>query len=155
MKTLKLSKVLLFTALVTVGLSLTLSGCSDDEENKTTVSATEEKNNPFDHTHDVEVTDIQKHKFEHDFARQCVERELKNSVNKEEDRERFTEPCMCIATYMMKDLTAQEAEKFITEHENPRSLQIKFDSAAYHCLQQKSPPKEPQLFGKQKSEEAS
>jgi hypothetical protein len=139
----KINSLLTCAAVLSVTL---LFGCSDDEEKTVAVDT---PHNPFDHTHDVEVTDIQKHKFEHDFARQCVEREIQNSVNKEEDRERFTEPCMCIATYMMKDLTAQEAEKFITEHENPRSLQIKFDSAAYHCLQQKAPPKGPQLFGKQ------
>ncbi len=118
MKILNFIKVFSIFALFYVGLSLTLSGCSDDKEKKIAAEAT---HNPFDHTHDVEVTDIQKHKFEHDFARQCVERELKNSVNKDVDKARFTEPCMCIATYMMKDLTAQEAEKFITEHENPRS----------------------------------
>ena len=43
---------------------------------------------------------------------------------------------MCVATYMMKDLTAQEAEKFLKEHENPRSLQIKYNSAVFHCSQQ-------------------
>jgi hypothetical protein len=147
MKTVKFTKVIVFSAFFIMALSLT--GCSDDEEKVTMTTASKTKDNPFDHEHDVEVTDIQKHKFEHDFARQCVERELQNSTNKEADKERFTEPCMCIATYMMKDLTAQEAEKFITEHENPRSLQIKFDSAAYHCLQQKAQPKAPQLFGRQ------
>jgi hypothetical protein len=147
MKTFNVSKIIFFIALFNIALLLTLTGCSNDEEKATATAQT--KHNPFDHTHDVEVTDIQKHKFEHDFARQCVERETKNSVNKEEDKKRFTESCMCIATYMMKDLTAQEAEKFITEHENPRSLQIKFDSAAYHCLQQKPQPKGIQLFGKQ------
>jgi hypothetical protein len=143
MKTFKIIKIIFITALV--GMSLVLTGCSDDEEKTAAVDA---GNNPFDHPHDVEGTVIKKHTFEHDFARQCVERELQNSVNKEEDKKRFEGPCMCIATYMMKDLTAKEAEKFITEHENPRSLQIKFDSAAYHCLQQKAPPKGPQLFGK-------
>lgn len=145
MKTFKITKIIFFTALVSIGMSLALTGCSDDEEKTADAGA---RNNPFDHPHDVEVTDIQKHKFEHDFARQCVARELQNSVNKEEDKKRFEEPCMCIASYMMKDLTAKEAEKFITEHESPRSLQIKFDSAAYHCLQQKAQPKEPQLFGR-------
>jgi hypothetical protein len=42
----------------------------------------------------------------------------------------------------MKDLTAKEAEKFVTEHENPVSLTFKFENAAYHCLQQKVPPKD-------------
>jgi hypothetical protein len=36
---------------------------------------------------------------------------------------------------MVKDLTDEEVEKYLTEHENPRSLQIKFDAAAYHCTQ--------------------
>jgi hypothetical protein len=147
MKMLKFTKFIFFATIVNILMSLALTGCSDKEQKS--AAAPPLKHNPFDHTHDIEVTDIQKHKFEHDFARQCVERELQNSVNKETDKERFEESCMCIATYMMKDLTAKEAEKFITEHENPRSLQIKFDSAAYHCLQQKPQPKGLQLFGKQ------
>jgi hypothetical protein len=49
----------------------------------------------------------------------------------------------------MKDLTAQEAEKFLTEHENPQSLRIKYENAAYHCLQENAPPKEPN-FSRQK-----
>ena len=149
MKRFQCAKIIIFTALFTMPLSVLLTGCSDDEEKTANISNNSAKHNPFDHTHDVEVTDIQKHKFEHDFAKQCVDRELKNSINKDVDKERFESSCMCIATYMMKDLTAKEAEKFITEHENPRSLQIKFDSAAYHCLQQKNQPKGVQLFGKQ------
>jgi hypothetical protein len=145
MKILNLSKIFLISSMVIYALALT--GCSDSDEKEKKATA-EAKFNPFDHTHDVEVPDIQKHKFEHDFARQCVERELQNSVNKEADKERLTEDCMCIATYMMKDLTAKEAEKFITEHESPRSLEIKFDSAAFHCLQKKPLPKGPNLFGR-------
>ncbi|OYV17040.1 MAG: hypothetical protein CG441_1562 [Methylococcaceae bacterium NSM2-1] len=131
MKTYTFTKNLLFAALTSIVIALSVTGCSDDEKKKTS-------HNPFDHSHDVPVTDIEKHKFEHDFAAQCVERELKNSVNKDEDKERFSKSCMCVATYMMKDLTAQEAEKFLKEHENPRSLQIKYDSAVYHCTQQKT-----------------
>jgi hypothetical protein len=123
-----------FAGLTSIIIALSVTGCSDDEEKKLPVKAT---HNPFDHTHDVPVTDVQKHKFEHDFAAQCVTRELKNSVNKDVDKERFSQTCLCVATYMMKDLTAQEAEKFLTEHENPRSLQIKYDGAVYHCTQQK------------------
>lgn len=123
-----------FAALAVIVIALSVTGCSDDKEKAVPVKAA---HNPFDHSHDIPVTDVQKHKFEHDFAEQCVARELKNSVNKDEDKERFSKSCMCVATYMMKDLTAQEAEKFLTEHENPRSLQIKYDSAVYHCTQQK------------------
>jgi hypothetical protein len=139
------TKKFFFAAITSLVMVVTITGCSDNEH-KTATATTE--HNPFDHSHDFPVTDIQKHKFEHDFAKQCVQNELRNSVNKELDEERYTKPCMCIATYMMKDLTAQEAKKFITEHENPRSLQIKFDSAAYHCLQQKAQAiKGPNLFG--------
>jgi hypothetical protein len=95
------------------------------------------------------VTDIQKHTFEHKFADQCVARELKTSVNKEYDKKRLEEACMCIAKYLMKDLTADEAKKFITEHKSPHSLVIKYESAAYHCLQEKAQPKGPKLFGRQ------
>ncbi|MFZ2168417.1 MAG: hypothetical protein WAW61_02150 [Methylococcaceae bacterium] len=134
-KTYTFTKNFLFAALASFVITLFITGCSDDEEK---IGAVKTSHNPFDHSHDVPVTDIQKHKFEHDFAAQCVERELKNSANKEVDKERFAQSCMCVATFMMKDLTAQEAEKFLTEHENPRSLQIKYDSAVYHCTQQKT-----------------
>jgi hypothetical protein len=135
MKTHTYTKNLLVAALASIIIALSVTGCSDDEEKKVPVKAAF---NPFDHSHDIPVTDVEKHKFEHDFAAQCVERELKNSVNKDEDKERFSKSCLCIATYMMEDLTAQEAEKFLKEHENPRSLQIKYDSAVFHCTQQKT-----------------
>ena len=133
MKTHTFTKNIFFAALASIVIALSVTGCSDDKEKPVPVKAAF---NPFDHSHDVPVTDVEKHKFEHDFAAQCVERELKNSVNIEEDKPRFSKSCMCVATYMMKDLTAQEAEKFLKEHENPRSLQIKYNSAVFHCSQQ-------------------
>jgi hypothetical protein len=135
MKAHTFTKNFFFTVLASLIITLFITGCSDDSEKTVAVKSS---HNPFDHSHDVPVTDIQKHKFEHDFAAQCVDRELKSSINKDVDRERYAQSCMCIATFMMKDLTAQEAEKFLTEHENPRSLQIKYDSAVYHCTQQKA-----------------
>jgi len=126
-------------------LALTLNGCSDDEPKQ----QAKKVHNPWDHTHDEVVTDIQKHVFEHDFAEQCVERETRNSINKDNDRKRFAKPCMCIATFMMKDLTAVEAEKFIKENKSTQSLRIRFENAAYHCLQDKGQPKSPQLFKRQ------
>ncbi len=133
MKTYTFTKKIFLSALTGIIIALSVTGCSDNEEKKLPVKTAF---NPFDHSHDAPVTDIQKHKFEHDFAAQCVTRELKNSVNIEEDKERFSKSCLCVATYLMKDLTDEEAEKFLTEHENPRSLQIKYNSAAYHCTQQ-------------------
>ena len=125
-------------------LALMLSACSDDGPKQ----QAKKVHNPFDHSHDATVTDIQKHVFEHDFAEQCVEREISGSINKDNDRKRFAKPCMCIATFMMKDLTAVEAEKFIKENKSTQSLRIRFENAAYHCLQEKQQPKSPQLFNR-------
>ncbi len=152
MKTPIFTKKIFFAALTGMVIALSISGCSDDEQ-KTPAAAAKPApaqavvHNPFDHSHDVEVTDVQKHKFEHDFADQCVQRELNNpnntSVNKEADKERYATSCMCIAKILMKDLTSEEAEKFIGEHKNAQSLVIKYESAAYHCLQQNAHPKGP------------
>lgn len=92
---------------------------------------------PFDHSHDVPVTDMEKHKFEHQFAEQCVARETKN--NPTPDTIKIEKDCLCIAQYMLKDLTAPEAEKFLEDEKTTQSLVIKFDAAAYHCLQQNKP----------------
>ena len=131
----------LLTSLV---ISAALTACSDDQPKKV-VSA---KHNVFDHSHGVEVSDLKKHKFEHDFAKQCVEREVKNSVNKQDDRKKYAKPCLCIATRIMKDLTAVEAEKFLVEKKSTQSLKMSFDEAAYFCLQDKAKAKSPVLFGK-------
>ncbi|HIG64547.1 MAG TPA: hypothetical protein EYQ43_03045 [Methyloprofundus sp.] len=138
------SKLTLQTILLSAALALILTGCSDDEPKQQASKA----HNPWDHSHEAEVTDIQKHVFEHEFAAECVDREVKNSINKDNDRKRFAKPCMCVATFMMKDLTAIEAEKFLKEKKTTQSLRIRFESAAYHCLQEKEQPKSPQLFNR-------
>ena len=153
MKTQTLTKNVCFAALAAIIIALSVTGCSDDKEKKQPTAPVKTVFNPFDHTHDMPVTDVQKHKFEHDFAAQCVDRELKNSVNKEEDKQRFSQSCLCVADYMMKDLTAQEAEKFLSEHENPRSLQIKYDAAVYHCTQAKTTDKGFKTFDAPKPKE--
>jgi len=138
------NRLRLKTILVSVSLALFLNACSDDEP----VQQVKKAHNPWDHPHEAVVTDIQKHVFEHDFAEQCVEREVSQSINKDNDRERFAKPCMCIATFMMKDLTAVEAEKFLKENKSTQSLRIRFENAAFHCLQEKQQPKSPQLFNR-------
>lgn len=145
MKTPTFTKNFFFAALTSAVIALSVTGCSDDDEKTVAAKpvATAEVHNPFDHSHDAPVTDIQKHKFEHDFADQCVQRELKNSTNKEFDKARYSTPCMCIAKFLMKDLTADEAKLFIGEHKNAQSLVIKYEAAAYHCLQQNALPKGP------------
>ena len=145
------NKLRLKTLFISSCLALVLNGCSEDEpkqkQAKTQTSSSGSKvHNPWDHSHEAVVTDVQKHVFEHDFAEQCVEREISQSLNKENDRKRFTKPCMCIATFMMKDLTAVEAEKFLKENKNTQSLRIRFENAAYQCLQENAKPQSPQIF---------
>lgn len=123
-------------------ISAVLTACSDDEPKKIAKST----HNIFDHSHGAEVSDLKKHKFEHDFAKQCVARELRLSPNQSQDKNRFDKPCLCIATRIMKDLTAVEAEKFLVEKKSTQSLKMSFDEAAYFCLQSKA--KSPKLFGK-------
>jgi PBP1b-binding outer membrane lipoprotein LpoB len=124
-----------FAVLAATLIALLLAGCSDDKEKIAKTAPVKAVFNPFDHSHDGTVTAVEKHKFEDAFAAQCVAREIKNSVNKDIDAENAAKPCSCIAHQMVKDLTDEEVEKYLTEHENPRSLQIKFDAAAYHCTQ--------------------
>jgi hypothetical protein len=144
------TKSVLFALLTGLSLCVFLPGCSDDQpaENKS-AAANKPVHNPFDHSHDEVVTDVVKHQFEHEFADQCVTRELKSSANPDVDKPRLDKDCMCIAKYMMKDLTAEDAKHFLKQHENTHSLRIKFDAAAYFCLQNKQQPKGPHLFGKQ------
>jgi ABC-type Zn2+ transport system substrate-binding protein/surface adhesin len=142
MKTFRPDNKFIATIFTCVILSLVLSACSDDsQKNVSTKTETREVPNPFDHSHDEKITDEEKHKFEHQFADQCIQRELNNTPNS--DKSLFSKPCMCIAQYLMKDLTAQEAEKFMMEHENTQSLKIKYNAATYHCLQQNAPHKDP------------
>lgn len=132
-------------------LSITfISACSDDkavEENRT-ANTSKPVHNPFDHSHDEIVTDVTKHQFEHEFADQCIAREIKHSANPDVEKHRFDKDCMCIAKYLMKDLSAEDAKRFLKEHQNTHSLQIKFDAAAYFCVQNKQQPKGPHIFGK-------
>jgi len=130
-------------------LSLLLTACSDDNQKEAVQTPSAVVNAPqklsFDHGHN-QAKDMDKHPFEHKFAQQCIAREIKNSINKEIDRARFKKPCLCIATYMMKDLTATEAQKFLREQKNTQSLRIRYDNAAFHCLQQKQTPQAPTIF---------
>ncbi|SJM92194.1 conserved hypothetical protein [Crenothrix polyspora] len=156
----KFIKKSLFVALTGAVIALGVSGCSEDKAPapaKTTVATADSAPEPaakkeyetFDVKPDNEVTAVERLKFEHDFTAQCVERELKNSVNKEDDEKRFTEQCECITKEVSKTLTDEEAEKFVGEHEDPQSLIIKFKSAAYQCVQEKAKPIEPNFSRKE------
>jgi hypothetical protein len=129
---------------------LAVVGCSDDKsdaKNKAQTNGVTQE--PISHTLlESKVSASDKQKFESVFAEQCVARELKTSNNADYDRPRVAKACECVATYLMKDLTAIEAEKFLVEHQGSQSLTIKYENAAYHCLQQKA-PQPPHLFSKQ------
>lgn len=132
-------KNLLFALLTSLAISIVVIGCSDDKPVQT--SNTEKPAfDPFDHSKDKKVSTADKEKFEKTFAEQCVTRELTTSPNA--DKDKVAQSCTCVATYMMKNLTAKEIEKYVTEHENPVSLTFKFENAAYHCLQEKAPHKD-------------
>ena len=150
MKTLKKTKNFLVASIFSVIVVASLAGCSSEDDKKPVAKANITRNQ-FDHTHGKEVTDLEKHKFEHQFAEQCINRELKNSVNKDIDKKRYEKTCLCIATFMMEDLTAKEAEKFLEENKNTRSLQIRFDNAAYNCLQKQAETKSPTIFNRRQS----
>jgi len=122
--------------LISCSIAFFVGACSDDAPKTRQINSKAHKS--WDHSHDTTVTDMQKHGFEHDFTKQCVESELRQSSDKTNDRKRFAKPCMCIATFMMQDLTAVEAEKFLKEHKSTQSLRIRFENAAYHCLQSKA-----------------
>ena len=131
-------KNLLFAVLTSFIISLCIVGCSDDKPEKASKST--EVFDPFDHSKDKTVSASEKDRFEAAFVEQCVKKEMLAAPNAE--KERFVRPCTCIANEVSKNLTAKEAEKFVTEGENPVSLTFKVESAGYECLQEKAPPQD-------------
>jgi len=124
---------------------LTISGCSTESDkvsrqNKSTVSKASDTTKIaselsyfYDHPHDETITDMEKHRFQHQLADQCVEREISIYPEAQRNRKSLERTCMCIADYMMKDLTAVEAEKFLKEKKNTQSLRIRYNNATYFC----------------------
>lgn len=126
----------------------TLTACSDDKAEKSPANTATSKPAKNNHVDYGEASDSVKQKFENEFSKKCVARELKNSVNKDIDEKRYQEACGCIAKHISENLSDIDAEKYLLEHEDTQTLDIKFDTAAFFCLQNKSLPKGPQLFGK-------
>ena len=123
-----------------------LGACSSDKTEKTEKISGAAKANHYD---TGEASNSIKQKFQTEFSKKCVARELKNSVNKDTDQKRNEENCACIAKHISENLSDVDAEKYLQEHEDTQALEIKFDTAAYFCLQNKALPKGPHLFGKQ------
>jgi hypothetical protein len=147
---LTITKIIHYSGLTSVLLlALLCNGCSGDKSGATD-SAASAKNQSAKKTHYPdrgEATETVKHKFITAFANKCVSRELKNSNNKDVDEKRFTDSCTCIAKHIAEDLADVDAEKYLLDHEDTQALEIKFDSAAFFCLQSKPQPKSPH-FGK-------
>ncbi len=98
-----------------------LSSCSINNVQQTTVS--------------------KKEQFEQAFAERCVEKEVRNSINKDNDRLRFAKPCSCIAKRIASRLAERDMDKFLLEHKITHSLTMSFDKAAYFCVQKVTRPK--------------
>ena len=134
-------------------LTLLISACSDDKTQsnsaeKTAPAAKQPKNHHVNASQG-EAPESVKQKFINEFSKKCVARELKNSNNPDVEKKRFEDSCGCIADHIAADLADVDAEKYLLAHEDTQSLDIKFDQAAYFCLQAKGLPKGPHLFGKE------
>ena len=150
-----ISNANLMIALMLGALSLVLTACSSDESEKNTASAQQAVTAPVDHSKhqvDVEIRDEASKSVKEDFVEKftevCVEREMKTAVNPDIEEKRAQENCGCIANYIAENLSDADAEKYIDDGVDSRTMQIKFDTATFFCLQNKKQFKGPQIFGK-------
>lgn len=78
---------------------------------------------------------VEKGKFKKEFTKDCINRELQSAGKNKVDNSFIETTCACIADYMDEHLTDQEAEEFLGEDNHMRALQIRYDTAAYQCIQ--------------------
>jgi hypothetical protein len=95
-----------------------------------------------------QTPESRKFNFEQAFAEQCIKKEIRNSINKDIDRLRFTKPCSCIAKRISNNLSKREMDKFLLEQKITHSITMSFDKAAYFCVQNVSRPKPKFLYGR-------
>ncbi len=148
-------------------LAILLSGCSDDKKQETQVAAPKPAtvtktivgnnknmtpNTLDDKEHYQEMSKpldkaswVEKGKFKKEFSKDCINRELKNAAGGDVDRAYIEKTCDCIADYMDEHLTDQEAEEFLGEDNHMRALQIRYDTAAYQCIQGADKVAEPKI----------
>jgi hypothetical protein len=91
------------------------------------------------------ATWVEKGKFKKEFTKDCINRELQSVEKNKVDRDFFEKTCACIADYMDEHLTDQEAEEFLGEDNHMRALQIRYDTAAYQCIQGAKKTEEPKI----------
>ncbi len=88
---------------------------------------------------------VEKGKFKKEFTKDCINRELQSAGKNKVDRGYIEKTCACIADYMDEHLTDQEAEEFLGEDNHMRALQIRYDTAAYQCIQGAKKTAEPKI----------
>ncbi len=88
---------------------------------------------------------VEKGKFKKEFSKDCINRELQSAGKNKVDRNFIEKTCHCIADYMDEHLTDQEAEEFLGEDNHMRALQIRYDTAAYQCIQGAKKTVEPKI----------
>ena len=139
-----------------------LSGCSDEKKEVVTQTATvktsivgnsknmtpnkiddkqyyKQMSKPLD-----KASWVEKGKFKKEFAKDCVTREV-DSAGKNADLKYIEKTCGCIADYMDNHLTDAEADEFLKEDSHMRALQIRYDTAAYQCIQEDQKVAEPKV----------
>lgn len=151
-----------FFSVLSLVAVLFLSSCSDDVE-VVTKNATVEKsivgngknmkaNKLDDKTYYKEMSKpvdeaswVEKGKFNKEFKKDCITRELNNAGTDNVDKQFIEKTCDCIADYMDGHLTDQEAEEFLKEDSHMRALQIRYDTAAYLCIKGAKKVAEPKI----------
>ena len=153
MKHISIAKLMIVLMLGVLGLVMT--ACSSDESEQTTASVQQAAAAPVDHAEhqtDIVIKDEASKSVKEDFIEKftevCVEREMKTAVNPDIEEKRAQENCGCIANYIAENLSDADAEKYIDDGVDSRTMQIKFDTATFFCLQNKKQFKGPQIFGK-------
>ena len=92
------------------------------------------------------ATWVEKGRFNKEFKKDCIARELKGAgADGNVDKPFIEKTCDCIADYMDDHLTDQEAEEFLGEDSHMRALQIRYDTAAFHCIDGAKKVAEPKI----------
>jgi hypothetical protein len=124
------------TALLTVLVFFALSGCGNNEAEKTVGKAVQAKQAAEPKYND----NLDHQAFERKYADVCINKELAlrkhehpTSGNAGEADDGLIKLCNCIAKEESKHLTKQEARKFVQENEYPMSLMIKAGQAEEIC----------------------
>jgi hypothetical protein len=127
------------TALLTVLVFFALSGCGNNEAEKTVGKAVQAKQAAEPKYND----NLDHQAFERKYADVCINKELAlrkhehpTSGNAGVADESLVTLCNCIAKEESKHLTKQEARKFVQEKEYPMSLMIKAGQAEEICAKQ-------------------